>query len=88
VQYLKNNHGYKDEIGEGGSSEVAGLLRGGVEQEATRTAAVEDEETGLLGNAVNNRLVEQICFLLKALLAVGVVGVGVMICILVVVLMK
>ena len=87
-QYLKDNHGFKSEIGEGGATVVGGLLRGGTQQEAMRTAAVEDEESGLLGNAVNKRYDQEICILLKALVAVGVVGLVVMICILVDVIMK
>jgi hypothetical protein len=85
-QYLKDNHGYKSEIGEGGATVVGGPIGGGTQQETMHTTAVEDEETGLLGNAVNKRYDQEICILLKALVAVGVVGLVVMICILVVIM--
>jgi hypothetical protein len=85
-QYLKDNHGYKSEIGEGGATVVGGPIGGGTQQETMHTIAIEDEETGLLGNAVNKRYDQEICILLKALVAVGVVGLVVMICILVVIM--
>ena len=57
------------------------LLGGGTYLEAMRTTAGEDEETGLLGNVVNKRYGEEICILLKTLIALGVVGLVVKICI-------
>lgn len=57
MQYLKEKHGYRAEIGEGGGGTVVAGLRhgGGRTQEAEGSEAVEDEEAGLLGSVLNKR---------------------------------